>query len=145
MSLLTPTLYPQVRAALGVLVDDSLLPDSIISMELYSGRAQTWVEETDPSWATRTGNDRQHLINAVVLRCAGLIAVALPGITQERFGPDDYQYQADSPRWNDRAAQLLAEADNEIQTVLSDPTTSIPASMPTFFTVARPTGGGRGR
>lgn len=147
MNLLTPSLYPQVRAALGILVDDSLLPDSIISMDLYSGRAQAWIEDSDPSWASRTGSDRQHLINAVILRCAGLIAIAMPGFTQERFGPDEYQYTADSPKWNDRAAQLMAEADGELQTVLTDPTVSLTATMPTFFTVARPYtgGGGRGR
>ena len=145
-TLITPTVYPQIRAALGVLVDANLVPDPIIAMDLFAGRAQTWIEETDPDWATRTGADRQHLVLAGVLRCAGLLAAAMPNITAETFGAE-YSYSGKAPDWEARSAGLLADAETEIQTVLSDADTALTASMPTLFTVARPYtgGGGRGR
>ena len=149
-TLLTVSLYPQVRAALGVLIDDTLLPDSVIAMDLYAGRAQTWLEERDSQWATRTGSARQHLVNAVVLRCAGLLATAMPAMTAEKIG-DEYSYSGQAPDWQERAGALLSDAESEVQAVIAtDDDEAATAYMPTFFTVARPTTssglvGGRGR
>lgn len=146
-TLLTVSLYPQVRAALGVLIDDTLLDNSVIAMDLYAGRAQTWLEERDSQWDTRTGSARQHLVNAVVLRCAGLLATAMPAMTAEKIG-DEYSYSGQAPDWGARAAALLADAEAEVQAVIAtDEDTAITAYMPTMFTAARPytSGGGRGR
>lgn len=149
-TLLTVSLFSQVRAALGVLIDDTLLSDSVIAMDLYAGRAQTWLEDRDSQWAARTGSERQHLINAVVLRCAGLLATAMPAMTAEKIG-DEYSYSGEAPDWGGRAAALLADAESEVQAVIAtDEDEALTAAMPTMFTSARPTTygglvGGRGR
>ena len=148
--LLTVQTYPMIRAALGVLVDSNLLPDSIIQMDLYAGRAQTWVESRDPSWATRTGADRQHLVNAAVLRCAGLLAPTMPALSSESF-LGEYKYDANPVDWDARGQALLAEAENEVQEVIAvTDEEALTSTMPTFFTAAQPyttkgLRGGRGR
>lgn len=148
-TLLTVQTYPSIRAALGVLVDISLLPDHIIQLELYAGRAQTWIESKDAAWATRTGADRQHLVNAAVMRCAGLLASVMPSLTAEAFA-GEYNYSAQPVDWQERGAQLLADAEDEVQAVIAQEGEEAAAAMPTLFTVARPyttSGlvGGRGR
>lgn len=148
-TLLTVQTYPSIRAALGLLVDSNLLPDSIIQMELYAGRAQSWIESEDPAWATRTGADRQHLVNAAVLRCAGLLANIMPALTSETMPGGEYNYSAQPTDWPARAAALMADADDEMQAVVA-PGSTTPAAMPVMFTSAKPRTpsglvGGRGR
>lgn len=148
-TLLTVQTYPSIRAALGVLVDSSLLPDNIIQLDLYAGRAQSWLESKDPLWATRTGDDRKHLVNAVVLRCAGLLANVMPTLTSEAFA-DKYNYSAQPVDWAARSAALMADADAEVQLVIAAEEGAAIATMPTMFSSAKPytpSGlvGGRGR
>ena len=148
-TLLTVSLYPQVRAALGVLIDDTLLSDSVIALDLYAGRAQTWLEERDSQWATRTGSARQHLVNAVVLRCAGLLASVMPALTAEAFA-GEYNYSQTPVDWTARAAALMADAEDEAQAVITSEADAVTATMPTMFSSAKPytpSGlvGGRGR
>lgn len=150
-TLLTVQTYPAIRAALGVLVDSNLLPDSTIQLDLYAGRAQAWVEASDPAWATRTGADRQHLVNAAVLRCAGLLATAMPAFSGESSTASEYSYSVKPVDWAARAAALMADAEEELQLVIAgSDTEAATANMPTFFTSAKPytpSGlvGGRGR
>lgn len=148
-TLLTVQTYPSIRAALGVLVDSNLLPDTIIQMDLYAGRAQSWLESKDPLWATRTGADHQHLVNAVVLRCAGLLASVMPSLTAEAFA-GEYNYSAQPVDWTARAAALMADAEDEVQQVIAAEEDVSTANMPVMFTSAKPYTvgglvGGRGR
>ena len=148
-TLLTVQTYPSIRAALGVLVDSNLLPDSIIQLDLYAGRAQTWLEGKDPLWAARTGADRTHLVNAVVLRCAGLLASVMPALTAEAFA-GEYNYSQTPVDWTARAAALMADAEDEAQAVITSEADAVTATMPTMFSSAKPytpSGlvGGRGR
>lgn len=149
-TLLTVQTYPSIRAALGVLVDSNLLPDSIIQMDLYAGRAQAWLETKDPLWATRTGADHQHLVNAVVLRCAGLLASVMPALTAESFKGGEYNYSAEPVDWTARGAALMADAEDEVQQVIAAEEDVSTANMPVMFTSAKPYTvgglvGGRGR
>lgn len=148
-TLLTVGTYPSIRAALGLLVDSNLLPDSIIQLELYAGRAQSWLETKDPLWATRTGADRVRLTNAVVLRCAGLLASVMPSLTAESFA-GEYNYSAQPVDWAARAAALMADAEDEVQQVIAAEEDVSTATMPVMFSSAKPytpSGlvGGRGR
>lgn len=148
-TLLTVQTYPSIRAALGVLVDSNLLPDSIIQLDLYAGRAQSWLEAKDPLWATRTGADRQHLVNAVVLRCAGLLASVMPALTAEAFA-GEYNYSQTPVDWTARAAALMADAEDEVQAVIASEDDAVTATMPVMFSSAKPYTpgglvGGRGR
>lgn len=148
-TLLTVQTYPSIRAALGVLVDEHLLPDPTIQLDLYAGRAQSWLESKDPDWATRTGVDRQRLVNAVVLRCAGLLASAMPSLTAESFTGSEYSYSAQPVDWTARAAALMADAEEEVQAVIATGDTQT-ATMPVMFSSAKPRTpsgliGGRGR
>ena len=148
-TLLTVQTYPSIRAALGVLVDSNLLPDPIIQLDIYAGRAQSWLESKDPLWVTRTGADRQRLTNAVVLRCAGLLASVMPSLTAESFA-GEYNYSAQPVDWTARAAALMADAEDEVQQVIAAEEDVSTANMPVMFTSAKPYTvgglvGGRGR
>lgn len=132
--------YPEIRAALSPLLDDETLTDGTISFDIYAGRACAWVMQRDPGWASRTASEMAHLVSAAILRCASLIAPAMPNLTSEKFG-DGYQYGAAPVDWAARSAQLAAAADMEIASVLT-PITAMTPARPTLFAVAS---GRRGR
>ena len=132
--------YPEVRAALSPLLDNETLTDATISFDIYVGRACAWVVQRDPAWASRTDAEMAHLVNAAILRCASLIAPAMPNLTSEKFG-DGYQYGAAPVDWEKRAGQLAAAADLEIASVLT-PAVAMTPVRPTLFALAR---GRRGR
>lgn len=137
MAFIISTTYPQIRAALGAFVDTETLPDSMIALDIYAGRADDWVRASDPAWASRTGDALQRLVRAAILYCAALLAPAMPAISTERFG--DYQYSAQVD-WERRATDLMGEAAQALATVVGTMRESYAAS--TFFTKAS---GGRGR
>ena len=132
--------YPEIRAALSPLLDAETLTDETIGFDIYAGRACAWIMQRDPDWAYRSGAEMAHLVSAAILRCASLIAPAMPNLTSEKFG-DGYQYGAAPVDWAARSAQLAAAADMEIAAVLT-PATAMTPARPTMFTVAH---GRRGR
>ena len=135
--LLTAADYPSVRAVLDITLDADSLPDSIIELPVYAGSAEADVAAKDPLYATRTGTDKLHIRNALILFCAARIAPAMPSITAETQGP---YVQARSPvDWMKRQAELTGRAESEIAAVLT-PTQST-VKYPTFFTTGYGTRG----
>lgn len=137
-TLLTPTEYPSIRAALDLSLDSESLPDRVIELPIYLAAADLEVKTRDPDWATRTGDALIHLTNAAIYLTAARIAPAVPRLQGETFG--DYRYQLQSVDWEARAAALDSMADAALDTILD--VGDMVSDRPTRFALAR---GRRGR
>jgi hypothetical protein len=138
MALITAAVYSDIRAAIDISLDDTVLPDSIIALDLYAGAAEREVLSRDADALTRTGADLARVTTAAVLFAAARLAPAIPNITAEES--DDVRYTRQAVDWAKRAADLRALAEIELQAVLA-PSATTP-SRPTMFARAM---GGRGR
>lgn len=125
--------YPTVRAALDVTVDETVLPDAVITMPIYLDASDDEVKRRDPMWASRDEANRKRLVNAAILLLASRVAPAIPDITREQLGQFE-SYDRKAVDWPKRAAELRSDADALIAYVLSGGTKV--STMPTFFDVA---------
>ena len=117
MSLLTSADYPAVRAALDVHLDSTLLPDSIIALNIYQGAAEMEVKRRDPLAETRTGDDATRVRLAAIYLCAAALAPAIPRLVSQTL--DGHTVTVDGATWRDLAARLTALAYEHLRTVTS--------------------------
>lgn len=133
--LLAPTDYPAIRAALDLALQAKDLPDSVIELPIYLGKAEQSILQRDPEATTRTGTEQQHIKNAVIFTCAALLAPAMRNLQRERVGEWEGAYQAMD--WTKRATELRALADEELAAVLEPaPTPGPETTIPIFFALA---------
>jgi len=108
-ALLTTTEYPAIRAAIDTSLDTTVLPDSIIALDIYAGAARRDVLLLDATAESRTGDEFQHARNAAIYFCAARLIGALPQISRETsFDGSGYQRQAIDT--TARAAELRGQA-----------------------------------
>ncbi len=131
--LLSTTNWPAVRAALDVSLDDKQLPDSIIGMDIYSGRAVREVTARVEGATALTGDSEKRVIAAAVFLTAANIAPALPSIM--RAESQHLAIQRKEVDWNKRAADLRQAAEDEIAELL-EPDTAV-AYRPTMMARAK--------
>ena len=117
MSLLTSADYPAIRAALDVHLDSTLLPDSIIALNIYQGAAEMEVKRRDPLAETRTGDDATRVRLAAIYLCAAALAPAIPRLVSQTL--DGHTVTVDGATWRDLAERLTALAYEHLQTVTS--------------------------
>ena len=139
MALLSPEHYPQIRALIDLSLTAEELPAATIALPVYLGAAEAEIRRRDPQWATRTGDARTALMQAVMHYAAGLLAPALPSIRSESY-PEGYSYDREAVDYAGRGAALLARAGELIDSVTAPEELS--ALRPPTFAVAR---GRRGR
>jgi hypothetical protein len=112
--LVTTAQYPAVRAAIDVTLTADALPDSVIGLTIFAGKAErdAIARATNGAAivASTAGDDFDRLRDVAILLCAALVVPALPQITQESVGQRDYEYRAVAVDPLKRAAQLRAEA-----------------------------------
>lgn len=106
--------YPAVRAAIGLDVDEIMLPDSTLDLSVYKGEAERYImraltdtQYENPAW-TSTVNE------AAILYLASLATPRLRIITSERIAGGNLSYaaidlQAISTRLLEQAGQRIAE------------------------------------
>lgn len=138
MTLLTAADYPTVRAALDTSLDATALPDGVIGMTIYQGRAEALVMARDPQWATRSGDALEWLRRAAIAYTAAFLAPAVPTLASEYLG--DYRYVRNQASWDERAKRLLAEGAAAVAKVIAPSSTTAP--RPAVFALAT---GGRGQ
>jgi len=136
MSIISSDDFDSVRAALDTSLEADDLPDVLIALPIYAGRAELLLLERDPLAATRVGTEALHIRLAAIFFTASLIAPAIPAITSLKA--DEVQY-ARTIDWYVRAGDLRALADAEIDAVLNVGFED-DADRPIAFTTA---GGGR--
>jgi len=139
MAILSSTDYPSIRAALDVDLDSSNLPDSTIALDIYSGAADQLVYNRDPSADSRTGDDADRIKRAAIYFCAALLAPVVVRITSLAVQTRDVSYSRPVFDPAERAAELRALAEAEIDEVLT-PTEEAPG-RPTMFDTAAGTRG----
>lgn len=126
-----------VRAAIGADIEAVNLSDAIIALDIYSGAAIFEVQQKDPLWAMRTGNDQTRLNRAADYLTGARAVYAIPAIKSEKYETQSYDRTPLDP--NAVAARLTEWAEAEIAIVTGE--TSSTDAMPTMFSLAC---GGRG-
>lgn len=128
-SLLDATLYPSIRSAVDLTLDEIALPDSIIELPIYGPAAELEVLARDSIAAERSGTELTHALNAVVYLTAARLVLALPQLTSETLG--DYAYNLKGEKPEDRAAQLRGLAEGELAAYLNPGKSTV--AKPRFF------------
>lgn len=105
--------YPSVRRRIDFDLTDEDLPDAVIEDMIYLEAAVQDVLDIDPDAETRTGDDENRVIRAMILFLAARIAPAMNRVKMERYPDYTVQY-ADS----DSRSQIKALRD-EAQALLS--------------------------
>lgn len=139
MAILSSTDYPAIRAALDVNLDSSNLPDDVIALDIYSNHADQLVYERDEDADDRTGEDANRIKRAAIYFCAALLAPVVVRITSLAVQTRDVSFNRPVFDPVQRAADLRAMAEAEIDEVLT-PTEDAPG-RPTMFDVAAGTRG----
>lgn len=137
MAILTPQLYPAVRAAIDVGLDTAKLPDQVIALPIYAGAADLDVLARDPDAESRTEVAQQHVLNAAVYFCAARLIGALHQQIRESSA-EGYGWQVTA--WDPavRAAELRTMALAEIDIVIDPPPADPVVIAPPFFVLAGP-------
>jgi hypothetical protein len=125
--------YPDIRGAIDVSLDADSLPDTVIGLDRYIGRAERWVAE-------RTTDVGDHAKQAVISRCAALLVPHIPNITSESRPGFSYQRQALDVEM--AVGQLNADALEEIDLANGGDSKTSLDLRPTIFSAAN---GCRGR
>ncbi len=119
MAILSADDFVSVRGALDTSIEADDLPDALIALPIYAGRAEMLLLQRDPLAATRVGTDALHIRLAAIFFTASLIAPAIPAITRFQAGSITDRTMYDRTiDWNARASDLKAQADAEIDAVL---------------------------
>jgi siderophore synthetase component len=120
VTLLTPSDYAAVRAALDISLTEAVLPDSVIELDVYLGAAEREVRAAVPDAESQVGENLERCRAAAILICAANLAPAIPRLQSERLA--DYTYQAQSVDWAKLAAALKERAKNELMAVTTTDT-----------------------
>jgi hypothetical protein len=138
VDILTASDFPEIRATLDVSLDITNLPDAVIALDIYLGRATEWVMSRNPAAETYTGAvdaTSRAIRRACVLATAALIAPSLPWLTQETY-ENQIGYKRVAVDLNSLVADLWSQASAQMD--LSLPTDDAPVyGGKPFFTTAK--------
>lgn len=137
MPLITTVEYPAIRAALDTSFSADELPDSLIELDQFVGRAEREVVRRYPTALSEADDDvLVHLRLAVINFAASFIAPSLPDYTERRT--DDRWVQERARDWLTVADRLYGLAVGEIE--LAEGEESDEQPVPIFFTAIAPRG-----
>lgn len=125
--------FDSVRAAIDISLTDDIIPDSVISLPIYQGAAESYVEIRDPLSATRVGIERLHIYKAIVFLTAAYLVPSVPFLLREDFGDYNYSRFLDKGHVERLVASLRQRSNAELNEVLG---LDVFGSMPTMFGVA---------
>ena len=108
-TLLGPSDWDDVRAAIDAQLTAALLPDRVIASPIYAAEARRRVLARVPDPDSLSAEQQLSLRTAAILMAASLITPIVPTIVNER--DKDYSYQRQAPNFADVAYQLRARAD----------------------------------
>lgn len=121
MALVTPTDWPEVRALLDVQLTPNDLRDAIIAADPYAGKAQREVLRRIPNaqaLVDANGEDGQRIKLAVKCLIAASLAPAIVRLTSVTAQGRDGAYSRQTFDPTKRAAELRAQAEEQIAEVL---------------------------
>jgi hypothetical protein len=129
--------YPSIRAAIDISLSEGSLPDTIISLPIYSGYAEQQVLAVVPDADTADTDRQAHLHNAAMLFAAAALCLAIPSFTREA-GPE-FNASIDRVKPAELAADLRLRAASELEAGSPGAAAQL---VPLTFTVAK---GSRGQ
>ena len=129
--------YSEIRAAILSDLEEHDLPDSLVGLDIYVGRAEAEIVERDPDAASRTGADGNRVRRATIYLAAALLCPAIERKTRVQIQTRDVSYSRASFDARVRAAELRGMADDELAQVL----TGSSPTRPTMFARAPGTRG----
>lgn len=133
--ILTTADYDAVRAAIDTQLTDSDLPESVISLDIYQGHAESWAAQVDVGWSDRAGNQLKALQRGTIYKLASLLVRALPILSQENFGNGE-GFTRQKVDVAQRAAMLESLAYEQLNSYLALELNSTVRTMPTSFRLA---------
>ena len=137
VTLLDPTDYPAVRAALDTSLSKSDLPDEIVEQSIYKDAAIQDVLALDEDALSRTDADEIAAVQrAAIFFCAARLAPAVAKITALTVTTRDLSYQKPAFDPEARAEELRELAADEIGRVVT-----VATRRPTMFYAATGTRG----
>ena len=127
--------YDAIRAlldlgAVGVSGEDpaQIVTDAVIEMIIYGGRAETYIKQRDPQWATRTDDELVYLRQAAIYLTAYYLSPAIPVLLKENFG--DYSYTRSDKNMVGLRARFKSASEEALGWLLGPPD-----GFPNFITV----------
>lgn len=139
MALLTTADYPAVRAALDTSLDDGDLPDDVIGLSIYQGRAEAFILRRDPTALDRIAADAQQIKHAAIFLTAGYLAPAIPAIISDDYG--EHRMSRKPMDWIAQGHFLIEQGEEELNVLLVAPTLLTTVFRPRMFTTASGTRG----
>ena len=136
---ITSSDYNEIRARISVYIDDEMLPDSIISMDTFIGKAEDDVVARLDSDITLTSVLRAKVKRACILRAAAELTQAVP--RTKSTGADSIRIDYESTDWMSLRDALMAKSDEEIDDVNRKEGVSSGGGFTTMITAD----GGRGK
>jgi hypothetical protein len=129
--------YAMVRAALDVALDETKLPDTTITLDIYLGAAEREAKSRDSSWASREDDELAQLKAATAYLTAARMVYAVIPLTAISAQTRDISYSR--PAWDaeKKRADLMAMAESEFNELLT-PSETAPDRVSCFA-------GGKGR
>lgn len=111
MALLTSADYPEVRSAIDLSLDDQTLPDAVIGLSIYVGKAEAYI-------ASRTSDTGASAKRACIYYAAYLLVKleAIPALRSEDQGTAG-NYSRDPSNWVRKAAALLEQVEDELDEI----------------------------
>ena len=132
MAILPRERYDDIRYTLDPGLDEVAIDDEIIASVAYLVSAERWVLSVDPLAASRTGDDLEHIYQAIIFRTAGLLSPAIPQARQVNMAGHNVTLNY-AETAAERTARLLGLADETIGLVV-DTTQVATAFTPIFVT-----------
>ena len=133
--------YQSVRINISPYVDDSMLPDAVISDYTYSGRAEDTIVERLKSPDTLTTAQLRKVKTACILLCAAYLVSRVQQHVQ--IGTDTDTVRLAEIDWEKREEKLLSEVEAELGDLVS--TQSSGAADGKSLTLFNVADGDRGR
>lgn len=131
-----PSRYPDVRAAIGVDIDEALLPDTMLALPIYRTEAERYINRslTDDQQAADTAATDY----AAVMYLASLVVPAVRFVDAERVAGENIVYSKIDPvALAERLRNAAAEAVAEIIALPGSSSDAANASGLNYFGVAR--------
>lgn len=132
----SPTLYPDVRANIGLDADALSIPDTTLDLPTFKGEAERFImrnltedQYTDADWSAEADA-------AAVLYLASLVAPTMRVVISERLAGGNMTFA--NVDLNALSVRLLGQAENRIADIQTGKPSGTPAPIPNpnVFTVA---------
>lgn len=123
--------YPSVRAAIGLDVDETTLPDETLDLSIYKGETERWIMRSlsEAQWSDSANADTIGYAAAMYL--ASLAAPRLRVVISERLAGGNLTYaNVDLLAVSRELLKKASEAIAEIQNASGAPS---PSANPNFF------------